>query len=211
MDQSCLIKRQSENKIIKKSIKRDASVHSWQYKRPTGTWSSVARKMAYLPVRIANSGNSAADIMFWYSFRILPGRLKLIQLYPCGSLGPDISFIFGAQAGHFAATPQSDIVRICAHDFGVKGTLRYDRKCLFSCIYNHQITISPTSSFSASFNGNRVKNHPKPWTCLYNGKFMTKNNTGNNYGCFQTGDPRAPQRRSPRSFLCALLRIPKNP
>ena len=42
---------------------------------------------------------------------------------------------------------------------------RYDRKCLFSCIYNSQVTISPTSLFSANFNGNRVKNHPKPWTC----------------------------------------------
>ena len=31
---------------------------------------------------------------------------------------------------------------------------------LFSCIYNPQITVSPTWSFSASFNGNRVKNHP---------------------------------------------------
>ena len=30
----------------------------------------------------------------------------------------------------------------------------------YSCIYNPQITVSPTSSFSASFNGNRVKNHP---------------------------------------------------
>ena len=30
----------------------------------------------------------------------------------------------------------------------------------FSCIYNPQITVSPTSSFSVSFNGNRVKNHP---------------------------------------------------
>ena len=30
----------------------------------------------------------------------------------------------------------------------------------FSCIYNPQITVSPTSSFSSSFNGNRVKNHP---------------------------------------------------
>ena len=30
----------------------------------------------------------------------------------------------------------------------------------FSCIYNPQITVSPTSSFSASFNGNRVKNRP---------------------------------------------------
>ena len=81
----------------KKSIKRDTSVDSLQYKRPTSTWSSVVRKMAYLPVRIANSGNSAADIMFWYFFRILPDRLKLIRLYPCGSLGPSISFIFGAR------------------------------------------------------------------------------------------------------------------
>ena len=30
----------------------------------------------------------------------------------------------------------------------------------FSCAYNPQITVSPTSSFSASFNGNHVKNHP---------------------------------------------------
>ena len=30
----------------------------------------------------------------------------------------------------------------------------------FSCIYNPQITVSPTSLFSASFNGNHVKNHP---------------------------------------------------
>ena len=89
--------------------------------------------MAYLPFRIANSGNSAADTMFWYSFRILPDRLKPIPLYPCGSLGPSISFIFGALAGHFAATPQSDIVRICAHDFGVMATLLVRQKMPFSC------------------------------------------------------------------------------
>ena len=40
-----------------------------------------------------------------------------------------------------------------------------DRKCLFSCIYYPQITISPTSLFSANVNGNCVKNHPQPWTC----------------------------------------------
>ena len=44
-------------------------------------------------------------------------------------------------------------------------TRSYDRKCLFSCIYNPQITISPTSLFSANFNGDRVKNHPRPRTC----------------------------------------------
>ena len=45
---------------------------------------------------------------------------------------------------------------------------RYDRKCLFSCIYNSQITISPISLVSAKFNGDRVKNHPKPWICPLN-------------------------------------------
>ena len=122
VDQSSLIKQLSEKQKTK-SIKRDTSVDSSQYKRPTGTWSSVVRKMAYLPVRIADPGNSAADTMFWYSFRILPDRLKLIRLYPCGSLRPGISFIFRAWAGRFAATPQGDVVRICAHDFGVMAML----------------------------------------------------------------------------------------
>ena len=104
--------------------------------------------------------------MFWYSFRILPDRLKLIRLYPCGSLKQSISFIFRAWVGHFAVTPQSDIVGIWSRDLGVMAALSVWQKMpFFSCIYNPQITISPTSSFSASFNGNRVKNHPKPWTC----------------------------------------------
>ena len=46
----------------------------------------------------------------------------------------------------------------------------------FSCIYNPQITVSPTSSFSVSFNRNRVKNHPSPWTfplkTLWGGKIL---------------------------------------
>ena len=48
-----------------------------------------------------------ADTMFWYSFKILPDRLKLIRLYPCGSLGQSISFVFGARVDHYAATPQT--------------------------------------------------------------------------------------------------------
>ena len=107
-----------------------------------------------------------ADTMFRYSFRILPDRLKLIRLYPCGSLGQSISFVFRARVGHFAATPQSDVVGIWSRDLGVMATLSVRQKMPFffslslSCIYNSQITVSPTSSFSASFNGNRVKNHP---------------------------------------------------
>ena len=45
--------------------------------------------------------------------------------------------------------------------FGCHGdTFSTTENALFSCIYNPQITVSPTSSFSASFNGNFVKNHP---------------------------------------------------
>ena len=98
---------------------------------------------------------------YWYSLKILPGRLKLIRLYPCGSLGQSISFVFGARVGHFAATPQSDVVGIWSRDVGFVATLSLRQKTLFfPCIYNPQITVSPTSSFWASFNGNRIKNHP---------------------------------------------------
>ena len=102
----------------------------------------------------------ANPMEYWYSFKILPGRLKLIRLYPCGSLGQSISFVFGARVGHFAATPQSDIVGIWSRDLGVVVTLLVRQKCLFSCIYNPQITVSPTSLLSASFNRNYIKNPP---------------------------------------------------
>ena len=64
-----------------------------------------------------------ADSMFRSSFKILPDRLKLIRLYPCGSLGQSVSFVFGAGVGHFAATPQSDVVGIWSRDLGVMATL----------------------------------------------------------------------------------------
>ena len=87
--------------------------------------------------------------------------LWVSRLYPYGSLGQSVSFVFGARVGHFAATPQSDVVGIWSRDLGVMATLSVRQKMpFFSCIYNPQITVSPTSSFSASFNGNRVKNHP---------------------------------------------------
>ena len=44
-----------------------------------------------------------ADTMFRYSFKILPDRLKLIQLYPCGSLGQSVSFVFRALVGPFCS------------------------------------------------------------------------------------------------------------
>ena len=62
------------------------------------------------------------------TLKILPDRLKLIRLYPCGSLGQSISFVFGALVGHFAATPQSDVVGIWSHDLGVMATLSVRQK-----------------------------------------------------------------------------------
>ena len=63
-----------------------------------------------------------ANTMFRYSYKILPDRLKLIRLYPCGSLGQSISLVFGARVGHFAATPQSDVVGVWSRDLGVMAT-----------------------------------------------------------------------------------------
>ena len=72
-----------------------------------------------------------ADTMFWYSFKILPDRLKLMRLYPCGSLRQSISFVFGAWVGHFAATPQSDVVVIWSCDLGVMAMLSVRQKMPF--------------------------------------------------------------------------------
>ena len=49
-------------------------------------------------------------------------------MYPCGSLGQSISFVFGARVGHFAATPQSDVVGIWSHDLSVMATLSVRQK-----------------------------------------------------------------------------------
>ena len=73
----------------------------------------------------------ANPMEYRYSFKILPGRLKLIRLYPCGSLGQSISFVFGARVGHFAATPQSDVVCIWSRDVGVVATLSVRQKIPF--------------------------------------------------------------------------------
>ena len=47
---------------------------------------------------------------------------NLIRLYPCGSLGQSISFVIGARVGHFAVTPQNDVVGISSRDLGVMAT-----------------------------------------------------------------------------------------
>ena len=72
-----------------------------------------------------------ADTMFRYSFKILPDRLKLIRLYPCGSLGQSVSFVFVARVGYFAATPQRDAVGIWSRDLGVMATLSVRQKMSF--------------------------------------------------------------------------------
>ena len=68
--------------------------------------------------------------------------VKLIWLYPCGSLRQSISSVFGARVGHFAATPQSDVVGIWSHDLGIMATLSVRQKMPFSCIYNPQISFT---------------------------------------------------------------------
>ena len=72
--------------------------------------------------------NFANPMEYRYAFKIPPGMLKLIWLYPCGSLVQSISFVFGAQVGHFAATPQSDIVGIWSRDLGIVATLSVRQK-----------------------------------------------------------------------------------
>ena len=67
--------------------------------------------------------------------------------------------------------PRATCAHMCTWFSASWRCFRYDRKCLFSCIYNHQTTISPTSLFSANFDRNRVKNHPKPWTCPLTSSF----------------------------------------
>ena len=74
-----------------------------------------------------------ADTMFQYSFKILPDRLKLIWLYPCASLGQSVSFVFGARVGHFAVTPQSDVVGIWSRDLGIMVMLLVRQKMPFFC------------------------------------------------------------------------------
>jgi len=62
---------------------------------------------------------------------------------------------------HFASTPQSDVVRICAHDFQRHGdAFGMTENACFRAFISLRITISPTLLFSANFNGNRVKNAP---------------------------------------------------
>ena len=61
----------------------------------------------------------------------LTGSNWYVRLYPCGSLGQSISVVFGARVGHFAATPQSDIVDIWSRDLGVMATLSVRQKMPF--------------------------------------------------------------------------------
>ena len=63
--------------------------------------------------------------------RVPEHRIKLISLYPCGSLGQSINFVFGGRVGHFAATPQSDVVGIWSRDLGVVATLSVRQKMPF--------------------------------------------------------------------------------
>ena len=65
----------------------------------------------------------------------LTGSNSVIRLYPCGSLGQSISFVFGPRVGHFAATPQSDVVGMWSRDLGVMATLSVRQKMPFFFVH----------------------------------------------------------------------------
>ena len=59
-----------------------------------------------------------------------------------GLSGKSISFVFGARVGHFAATPQNDVVGIWSRDLGVMATLSVRQKMPFfrafiTTVYDH--------------------------------------------------------------------------
>ena len=104
---------------------------------------TVRRKAEYdwcehSPVRIVNSGISAAGRMFWSSFSIiLPDGFELLRLYS-GLSGP-LFFVFLSQAGHLLGTrtPQSDVRSMHKYIFfcGSRRPIRYDRECFFSLFF----------------------------------------------------------------------------
>ena len=46
-----------------------------------------------------------------------------------------VQFVFGALVGHFAVTPQSDVVGIWSRDFGVMAMLLVQQKMPFFCVH----------------------------------------------------------------------------
>ena len=64
-----------------------------------------------------------------------PMEYRMSKLTRCsGTLSKSwqsISFVFGARVGHFAATPQSDVVGIWSRDLGVMATLSVRQKMPF--------------------------------------------------------------------------------
>ena len=72
-----------------------------------------------------------ASKLTWCSSTLSKSCLTGSNWYGCifaGSLWQSISFVFGARVGHFAATPQSDVVGIWSPDLGVIATLSVRQK-----------------------------------------------------------------------------------
>ena len=101
------------------------------------------------PICVVSTSVSAISQNPWNTstLKILPGRLKMIRLYPCGSLGQSISFVFGAWVGHFAATPQSDVVGIWSRDLGVIATPSVRQKMPFLFFFLFRAFITLRSQF----------------------------------------------------------------
>ena len=99
--------------------------------------------------------------MFQYSFKIQPDRLKLIRLYPCWFSLAKYQFRLRSSSWPFCSNSPEWRSRHIVTWFGRHGdAFGTTENAFISCIYDPQITVSPTSSFSASFNGNRVQKSP---------------------------------------------------
>jgi len=85
-----------------------------------------------------------------------PWRLELELVFKVG---------YPVATSHFAATPQSDVVCICAHDFQRHGdAFGTTENACFRVFITLRSEFHYIIVLSELYNGNRVKNHHKPWT-----------------------------------------------
>ena len=88
-------------------------------------------------------------------------KSRLIWLYPCWVSLAKYQFRLRSSSWPFCSGSPEWRSRHMVMWFGCHGdAFGMTENAFISCIYDPQITVSPTSSFSASFNRNRLKNHP---------------------------------------------------
>ena len=158
IDQSCLSKRQSERE------KNRSNQPPWLM--------SIQKADRYMIIGGEENGLLSSPYCQFWQFCCCHGVLVLFQ-NPAWKTQVDIAVSLWVSRAKHQLHPRRSSWPFCSDSQERRNAhmytwfsaslqrFRYDRKCLFSCIYDPQITVLPTSSFSASFNGN----HPLPWTC----------------------------------------------